>query len=107
MLTVVGMRYCLRRSTTGGTIPKQDNFYVDFYYYIYDLCTYFVRSANITYLCCGREVPKQVGKNSHTHDWEVWLRGVSDKTGKRDKIENFIDKVRRANTLHCVTVFMQ
>ena len=52
-------------------------------------------------------MPKQVGKNSHTHDWEVWLRGVSDKTGKRDKIENFIDKVRRANTLHCVTVFMQ
>jgi hypothetical protein len=41
-----------------------------------------------------RDVPKQVGGNSHTHDWEVYLRGVCDKNGKRDKIENFIDKVR-------------
>jgi cation transport ATPase len=38
-------------------------------------------------------VPKQVGENSHTHDWEVWVRGVADASGKRDKIEHFIDKV--------------
>jgi hypothetical protein len=44
---------------------------------------------------CVREVPKQVGQNCHTHDWEVWLRGVSDKNGKRDKIEHYIDKVGR------------
>ncbi len=46
-------------------------------------------------LVCVREVPKQVGQNCHTHDWEVWLRGVSDKNGKRDKIEHYIDKVGR------------
>ena len=37
-----------------------------------------------------REEPLNIGGTQHTHDWEVWVKGIDG-----NRIENYVEKVRR------------